>query len=459
MILLSSLRTGFRWPLLVLLLALQIAIFFGEPSVRADSLKAVVIAEISGTINPAADDYLKTALKKAAEQQAKLFILKLNTPGGMLPSMQSMVEALLQSPVPTVVYVTPKGGGATSAGVFITLAGNFAVMTPGTTIGAAHPVMGGGENIQGDMREKVENYAVSLGRAIAEQRGRNVQWVEQAVRESVSITDRDAVTEKVIDFSASDVDQILRELEGKTVTIGGAPVTLQGLADAPREPIEMNLRQQVANFLADPNVAMLLGLGAMLGIGIELYHPGAVLPGVVGATCLVLSLIAGQVIPINTGGLLLLLLSAAFFVAEMFMPSFGALGVAGIICLVLGSIYFVDTDEIWSTSGFRVQRGLIGTLAGFTGGILFLVSSVALRAQSGKVQTGREGLADREAVVVKEFTDEPDGEFAVGKVRVMGEIWQARLKKAAFSSLPKSGDIVVVQAAEGGLRLLVKPKE
>jgi membrane-bound serine protease (ClpP class) len=440
--------------------ALHLLLFV--PAVRAqEQAGAVVIASINGTINPATDDYLKTALHKAEEQHAKLFILKLNTPGGLLPSMQSMVEALLESKVPTVVYVSPQGGGAMSAGVFITLAANFAVMAPGTTIGAAHPVMGGGENIQGDMREKIENFAVSLGKAIAEQRGRNVQWAEQAVRESVAITDREAVTEKVVDFSAADINRLLEQLEGRTTTVAGRPVTIQGAAQAPQIIVPMNMRQQVANFLADPNVAMMLGLGALLGIGIELLHPGAILPGVVGAICLVLSLIAGQVIPINIGGLMLVLLGVVFFVAEMYAPSFGIWGIAGIICFVLGSIYFVDVDEIWSTSGFSVNKGMIGSFAAFCGLLLMLLSTVALKAQQGAFKTGREGLSGKDATAATDFEMEPGGAFAKGKVRVMGEIWHARLPVAgadAQPSLPKTGERLLVEEVEAGLSLLVKRK-
>ncbi len=423
-------------------------------SVSAANDGPIVIATINSTINPATDDYLKSAVRRAEQQNARLFILRLNTPGGLVPSMQSMVETLLSCSVPTVVYVWPQGGGATSAGVFVTMAGNFAVMAPGTTIGAAHPVMGGGADIQGDMREKIENYAVSLSRAIAEQRGRNVKWAEEAVRESVSITDRDAVAEKVIDFSASDLDRVLEQLEGKPVTVRGQTWTLQNLQSAAREEVPMNLRQQVASLLADPNIAMLLGLGAVLGIGIELYHPGAIFPGVFGAVCLVLSLVAGQVIPINTGGFVLLLLSAVFFVAELFVPSFGALGVAGVVCMVLGALYFVDTDQVWSASGFTIQRGMIGAVAATVGTILLLISSVALRAQKESVKTGREGLVGQEATVVTEFLfDEGIGMYS-GRVRVMGEIWQALMANESGQP-PKSGERLVVNEVEEGLRLRV----
>jgi len=412
-----------------------------------------MIAEINGTINPATDDYLKSALHKAEERQAKLFILKLNTPGGLLSSMQSMVETLLQAKVPTVVYVSPQGGSASSAGVFVTMAAHFAVMAPGTTIGAAHPVMGGGADIGADMRDKLENYAVSLSRAIAEQRGRNAKWAEDAVRESVSITDREAVTEKVVDFSAADLAKLLGELEGKSVTIGGTSVTLEGLLAAPQETIEMSLKQQVANFLSDPNVVMLLGLGAMAGIGIELLHPGAILPGVVGVVCLLLSLIAAQVIPINAGGLCLLLLSFVFFGAELFVPSFGVLGIAGSLCLILGSLYFVDADKVWSESGFTIARGVIVTLLATVGLFVLFISSVVLRGGKEKAKTGKEGLEGQLGVVFSEFKQDSNGTYS-GRVRVRGEIWRARASDA--SAELRVGDNVSIEKVEEGLLLLVK---
>jgi len=187
-----------------------------------------------------------------------------------------------------------------------------------------------------------------------------VQWAEQAVRESVAITDREAVAEHVVDLSAADLDSLLRDLEGRTVTVSGVPWTLAHIVDAPRESVEMTLRQQIVNLLSDPNVAILLGLGALLGLGIELFHPGAILPGIVGTICLILALVAGQVVPINVGGLALLICGAVFFGLELYVPSFGAFGVAGIICLVVGSLYFVDDAAVWSGDGFAVTGALSG---------------------------------------------------------------------------------------------------
>ncbi len=445
---------------LVFLLYLLISVFsvatngFSVRSTIAGSNGPIVEATIDGTINPATDDYLRSAIKEAHRRGARLFILRLNTPGGLLNSMQTMVATILEAPIPTVVYVSPAGGGAISAGVFITLAGNVAAMAPGTTIGAAHPVLGGGGEIKGDMRAKVENFTVSLMKAIAEQRGRNVAWAEKAVRESVAITDKEAVTEGVVDLVASDIPKLLAELEGRTVTVSGKPVTVEGLSAAPIEKVEMSLKQIVVNILADPNIAVLLGLGAMLGIGIELYHPGGVIPGVVGAICLVLSLVAGQILPINYGGLALLLLSGAFFAVEMFLPAFGVWGAAGIICLVLGSLYVVDTDAVWAVEGLQVDTWFIGSIAAIVGLLLSVVCYLALKSRGQAARTGARGMIGQIAVAKSDFS-EKDAAF-YGSVEAMGERWRAVTE--SVTTAPKAGERFRVKEVREKMTLLVEPE-
>lgn len=412
----------------------------------------IIEATIDGTINPATDDYLRSAMNQAERRGARLFILRLNTPGGLLNSMQTMVETILEAPVPTVVYVSPAGGGAISAGVFITLAGNVAAMAPGTTIGAAHPVLGGGGEIKGDMRAKVENFTASLIKAIAEQRGRNVEWAEKAVRESVAITDKEAVTEGVVDLVASDVPKLLAEIEGKTVTVNGSPVTLSGLADAPIEKVEMSLKQIVVNILADPNIAILLGLAAMLGIGIEFYHPGGVIPGVVGVICLVLSLVAGQILPINYGGLALLLLSGAFFAVELFLPAFGVWGAAGILCLVLGSLYVVDTDAVWAVEGLTVDTWFIATMAGIVGLLLSAVCYLAIKSRAQAARTGAKGMVGEVATVIGSFTEKAG--CYQGRVEAMGERWRAVMEPG--QEAPSIGERLRVLEVREKMTLLVK---
>lgn len=418
----------------------------------------VMLASIDGPISPATDDYLRMAIENAEKGNASLLVVKLNTPGGLLPSMQRMVENILQADVPIMVYVSPSGGGAISAGVFITMAGHLAVMAPGTTIGAAHPVTGSGQDVGGDMREKLENFAVSLIKAISEQRGRNVRWAEQAVRESVAITDREALDENVIDYIASDLSRALAEAEGRTVNVAGRPHTLENLREAPIQEIEMTLRQQVVSILSDPNVAVLLGLGAMVGIAIELFHPGAILPGVVGAICLILSLTAAQVLPINYGGLALLLLGGAFFVVEMMIPSFGIWGGAGIICFVIGSIYFVDTDMIWGAEGLTVDRLMVGSIAAAAGLMLLGVVYLVVKTGKRKIEIGTQGLVGQKGSVMTEFVVSGSGGVARGKVHVFGELWDARISLEDYAK-PKIGDAVRVESVGEGMMLSVIPEE
>lgn len=407
----------------------------------------VVVVTIDGTINPATDDYLKTSMAQAQADNARLMVVRLNTPGGLLNSMQSMVAILLQAPVPTVVYVYPSGGSATSAGVFITMAGHFAVMAPSTTIGAAHPVQGSGDSVQGDLRAKIENFAASFARSVAEGRGRNAQWAEKAVRESVSITDREALENKVIDFIAADLDRLLAELEGKQVNISGRLVTLSGLTTAPRVVLEMNLKQKVVNVLADPNIAIVLGLAAMLGIVMELYHPGVALPGIIGIICLVLSLTASQVIPINYGGLGLLILGVVFILVELFVPSFGVWGIAGGISFVIGAIYVVDSEKVWSSSGFAVSGLLIGACVLLVSGLVFGMSWVVAKSRAVKISTGSEGMVGLVGVV-KEAVVSKQGRPPLGKVMVAGELWKAA-SKGESSSFPVGTKVKIIAVREG----------
>jgi membrane-bound serine protease (ClpP class) len=421
-------------------------------AVSAESLNGpVVVLEINGTINPATDDYLKTGLAAAVEQKASLVVVKLNTPGGLLTSMQSMVQALLQSDVATLVYVSPSGASATSAGVFITLAGHVAAMAPGTTIGAAHPVSSGGEDIQGDSRTKVENFAVSLIRAISEQRSRNVLWAEKAVRESVSITDRDAVAEKVIDLIANDLDSLLEQLNGKTVSVNGKPVTLANLKSAPRTSIPMSFKQQVVNVLSDPNIAMFIGLAALAGLGIEFYHPGLILPGVVGAICLILSLTAAQVLPINIGGAALFGLGVLFIIVETLSPGIFIWGVAGVICLVLGSVYLIDTEGLWGLGSYQIDYTSVGGSAALLGVTLLLLGAAAARALRAPVKSGLESLIGQLAVVKEPFRLE--GCSSTGRVELNGELWRG---KFSGKDLPQPGERLKVTALLDGMVLQVE---
>ena len=437
---------NFKFSLLASILFIVHVLFFSTSTGLAKTDEVYSI-KIDGSINPATADYLSRSLKTAEKRESKLFLIILNTPGGLLSSMQKMVEALLEAKIPTAVYVSPRGGGAISAGVFITLAADFAIMAPGTTIGAAHPVDGTGDNLKGDMREKLENFAVSHIRAIAEQRGRNAKWAEEAVRESVAVTAKEAAEKKVIDFVAGDLKRLLSKLEGKTVEVKQKKFNLSGLSKTPLNEVPMTFRQKVVNILSDPNIAILLGLGAILGIGMELLHPGGLFPGIVGAICLILSLTSAQVIPIDYGGVILLILAGVLFAFEVSTPAFGLAGIAGILSLVLGAIYFVDTEEIWASEAFKVNTSLIFVLAALTGTLIFSLIYLALKVKKAPVNTGKKGMIGQKATLIKPFEFNQARGISKSKVKLRGEIWNCQMDGDQRDL--KVGEELVVLKSEG----------
>lgn len=376
----------------------------------------VNLAVIDGMINPGTADYIRESIEASESDGAGALIIQLDTPGGMLESTKTIVKDLLGAPLPVVVYVAPSGGGATSAGVFITLAAHVAAMAPGTNIGAAHPVGGGGEDIGGDMREKVENFAASLNKSIAEQRGRNVEWAEKAVRESISATEKEALELGVVDLVATDVNDLLRQIQGREVAVRGVKTAI-GVEHAAIVRLDMRLKQRLLSILANPNVAYLLMAGGLLGLYIEFTHPGVFFPGVAGGICLLLGLTALQVLPINYGGLALIVLGVALLFTELFLPSFGVVGVGGLVAFVLGSLFLFDTPE----STMAVDRGIIIAAAATLGAFMLIVSVLVVGAQRRKPALGTEGLVGEEGEVRVPLRPGKRG----GKVFVHGEMWSA----------------------------------
>lgn len=400
----------------------------------------VLLLVVDGGINPAIADYIRDGIAAGETRDAAAVVIQLDTPGGLLESTKLIVKDMLGAPLPVIVYVAPSGAGATSAGVFVTLAANLAAMAPGTNIGAAHPVGGQGENIGGDMREKAENFAASLGRTIAEQRGRNVEWAEKAVRDSVSITEREAVKLKVVDFIATDIDDVLAKAHGRAVTVRGHTVILN-TDRAPVERFEMRLRQRLLDLVANPNVAYLLMMAGLLGLYVEFTNPGVVFPGVAGAICLLLAMAALQVLPINYTGLALIGLGVGMLVAEAFLPSFGVIGVGGLVAFVLGSLLLFDTPD----STVRVDRGLIAAAALTLGSFTFVVGWLVVRAQRQRSSVGAEGMLGEIGQVRRVL--EPGRRV---KVFVHGEYWEAESDEPL-----QEGDMVEVVAING-LRLRVR---
>ena len=400
----------------LVLAALWLALLSGTWSLAAPPVHRI---SIDGPISPAVADYLDSAIKGAESAGAPALIVELDTPGGLLNSTKTIVKSILASEVPVIVYVAPGGAGATSAGVFITMAAHVAAMAPGTNIGAAHPVSGQGGDIQSDMRAKVENYTASFVESIAERRGRNGEWAEQAVRESVSITEQEALEKNVVDLVASDIDQLLRLAHGREIELNGRTVTLdlEGASAGSVSDVERTLRQRVLELVTDPNIAYLLMMAGMLGLYMEFSNPGAIFPGVVGAICLLLALLAGQVLPINSTGVLLILLGMAFLLGEMLMPSFGVLGMGGIVALTLGSL-FLYTPE----SGLSVDIGyLVVTIVMFTVAVVAMLG-LLVRDRGRQARTGTEGLLGATGTAVTKVG-------ANGKVKVSGELWNARSRQ------------------------------
>jgi len=404
----------------------------------------VYLIDVAGAISPATDDFIASAIERAHAEHAAALVVRLDTPGGLLDSTKTIVKGMLAAPLPVLVYVAPGGAAATSAGVFITLAGHVAAMAPGTTIGAAHPVSGQGGNLEGDLRAKVESFAVSFIASIAKQRGRNVRWAKRAVRRSVSITEVEAEAKNVVDFVADDVGHLLKQAQGKKVDVGGVETALDFspvfAADGTPSivPIEMTVRQKVLRVITDPNIAYLLMMAGMLGLYFELSTPGAILPGVVGAICLLLALLAGHVLPISSIGGLLLALGMAFLIAEMFLPSFGVLGLGGIVALTLGAL-FLYTPE----SQLRVDRSLIATTTLLFGAVVATIAALLWRDRSSRPMTGSEGMVGEIGQTITPI-------FEDGKVRVHGELWNA------ISSEPIAPNRRVTVEAVEGLRLRVR---
>ncbi len=374
----------------------------------------VDLISIDGTINPAVDDFIRESINRSKANAARALIIQLDTPGGLLTSTRTIVKEMLGAPVPVIVYVAPSGAGAGSAGVFITMAAHIAAMAPGTNIGAAHPVAGGGQEVKGVMGEKIENFTASFAESIAQQRGRNTEWAIQAVRKSVSITEKEALKIKVIDVVAKDINDLLEQAHGRKVDIDGRKHELS-LKGARVERYGMSLKQKVLNTIADPNIAYLLMMAGILGLYMEFSHPGVIFPGVAGAICLLLAFASLQLLPINYAGLGLIILGIGLLIGEAFAPSFGVLGVGGIISLALGSFFLFDTEG----SDLIVDRSIIFTAVATLGSFVLAVSYLVFRSQKSKPALGMEGLIGEIGEVRGKLTPS-------GKVFVHGEYWNAR---------------------------------
>jgi membrane-bound serine protease (ClpP class) len=393
------------------------------------------IIDLEGPINPASASFLTRGIEEAEKSEAVVAIVRLDTPGGLASSMRTMVKAIMNSSVPVVVYVAPRGAGAASAGVMVTEAAHVAAMAPGTNIGAAHPVTAGGKDIEKTMSEKVVNDMAAYGRGIAQERGRNAEWVEKAIRESVSITAEEAVEKKVVDLIAPDLDGLLKLLDGRTVILKEGKRVLK-TKDLVKRYYEPGFRDKVLRVISDPNIAYILMMIGLAGLYFELAHPGAIFPGVIGAISLILAFYSFQTLPVNYAGLLLIALAIILFIAEVKLASFGMLAVGGLISLALGSIMLFED--------VRVSLQLMAPTIILVGGFFVVVSSLAFRAYRSRPKVGMEGLTG-EIGLVKEPID-PEG-----LIFVHGEYWRARSDEKI-----EPGEKVEVEGAEG---LVLKVKK
>ena len=395
------------------LIAILLVAFSVMAQTKDAAMPHVDLISVDGTINPAVDDFIRESIGRAKAGGAKALIIQLDTPGGLLNSTRTIVKEMLGAEVPLMVYVAPSGAGAGSAGVFITMAAHIAAMAPGTNIGAAHPVAGAGQEVKGVMGEKIENFTASFSESIAQKRGRNTDWAIQAVRKSVAITEKEALKKNVIDIVARDVEDLLKQANGRKVDLNGKDVVLS-VKDARIMRQEMNLKQRVLNTIADPNIAYILMMAGFLGLYMEFAHPGVFFPGIAGAICLLLAFASLQVLPINYTGLALVLLGVGLLVGEAFFPNFGVLGVGGIVSLALGSLLLFDTP----TSDFGVDRSIVFTAVGTIGSFVLAISYVVFRSQKTAPALGKEGLIGQ--------IGEVRGRLApTGRIFVHGENWRA----------------------------------
>jgi membrane-bound serine protease (ClpP class) len=398
----------------------------------------VYIIQVADAISPGMADFIKSGIKTAEENGAACVIIELDTPGGLAESMRLIVQNILASKVPVVVFVYPGGARAASAGVMITMAADVAAMAPGTNIGAAHPVGAGGKEIDDTMSEKVINDMVAQAKSVAEKRDRNAKWVEDAIRESVSVTETEALKENIIDLIATDTDDLIEQLNGREIKDRG----ILKLDNVKKVTINETLRTKILKTISNPNIAYILMMIGLAGLYFEFSHPGSIFPGVIGAIALILAFFAMQTLPVNYAGILLIVLAIIFFIMEMKITSYGLLSVAGVVSLLLGSLMLFKGSTPDMKLSLQVVLPTILVISGF----FVAVAGLVFRAQISKPMTGSTGLVGEVGVVKKALTPE-------GKVFVHGELWNAKAK----DPIDKDAKVRIVQVVN--LILEVEPAD
>jgi len=434
------LRTGLRIFFLVWLV-LPIAAGLGSSLIAAASPTTVEVLTVDGTIVPVIADYIDRGISQAEENGATACIIELDTPGGLLDSTEKIVQKIMNADVPVVVYVSPKGAWAASAGTFITLSAHIAAMTPGTTIGAAHPVSAGGEEIPEDQMQKIVEFSAKWMRTIAEERGRNIEEAELAVTESKSFTDVDALEYNLIDLRADNLESLISQIDGWEVTLASGEEVIIDTTDYITTRNEMNDIEKFLQTISDPNIAYILLTLATIGLIVEISNPGMVFPGVIGGISLLLAFYSLGVLNAYWGGIALLLLAVGLFIAEYFTTTFGLLTAGGIASLVIGSLILFSHSP-----GIEVNKGLIaGVAVGFTAFAVFVLGAI-IRGQRRRKATGAEGMIG-ETAIAKTPLD------PTGTVLAQGELWTA----ASEGGRVAPGEEVIITKVEA-LKLWVTKK-
>lgn len=430
---------------LLFFLALSITgiavLFLSEGSTTQAQTQAdkslVYLLEVDGTINPALADYIIKGIELAEDKNAAAVIIRMDTPGGMVTTTKTIIKEMINSKVPIVVYVAPSGSSASSAGALITVCADVAAMAPGTNIGAAHPVGGGGQEIDSSMSEKIINDLTAYIRGIVLRKSRNADWAERAIRESVSITAKEALELKVIDLVADSIPDLLKQLDGRKVSKENREYVLK-TAGANVEKIVPGIRFKILDAVANPNVAYILMMIGGIGIMMELYNPGMIFPGVAGGICLLLSFFALQVLPVNYVGILLIILSVVLFVLELKVQSFGVLSIGAIISLTLGSVMLFETGEV----AMRVSWAVIIPTVAVVSSFFIFALGLVVKAWMSKPRTGEQGLLGEYGIALTDIDRE-------GKISLHGEYWNA----ISDSFIPKGSRVRVLKVDD--LRVLV----
>ena len=402
--------------------------------------QTVVSLKIDGSINPASADFIRSGIEKASSENAECLIIHLNTPGGLLKSTRVIVSDILASPVPVIVYVSPSGSHAGSAGVFITLAAHIAAMAPGTNIGAAHPVAMQSQ-MDSTMNEKATNDAAAFIRTIAEKRHRNMEWAENAVRKSFSYSEIEALKDSAIDLIAKNEKELLSMIDGREIGLDTGSKILH-TANAIVKEQKMNIWEKMLDIISDPNIAYILFLLGLYGLLFELYNPGAILPGIVGVIALVLALYSMHTLPINYAGLALIVFAVILFILEIKIVSHGLLAIGGVISLFLGSMMLLKSSS--SLEMVKISRSVIIAATILSALFFLFIVGFGLRAQKRKIVTGMEGLIGDIGEVTMALTPS-------GMVMVQGELWSAESPGETI----EKGEKVIITKIEN-LKLFVE---